>query len=252
MKRTFIIFFLGIVSAGAHGQNLLDEQGRKTGHWRAEHPNGNTMYEATFIEGRPVGMMIRYYESGALQARMMFDSIDDRCYTELFHEQGKKAAEGWHVQKKKDSVWTYYSEFDGSVRIREEYLEGKLHGKVRSYYHAGGISEEMTWNEGSRDGQWLQYYENGALRLSGHYENDKLNGLYEVYHPDSILMMRGAYLDDMSQGTWSYYDETGALLYTLEYENGQPVDKEKYQQLMKDILLLGDSIAEPQPFLQQP
>jgi antitoxin component YwqK of YwqJK toxin-antitoxin module len=252
MRTPLIIFLLGLVTAGAYGQNLLDEQGRKTGHWEGKHPNGSTMYEATFLEGRPVGMMVRYYESGAVKARMMFDPKDDRCYTELFYEEGKKAAEGWHVEKKKDSVWTYYSENDGTVRIREEYLDGRLHGKVRSYYQTGVVSEEVTWNEGSREGPWLQYYENGALRLSGHYANDRLNGLYEVYHPDSTLMMRGAYVDNMSHGTWSYYDETGALLYNLDYEKGRPVDEKKYQQLMKDILLQGDSIAEPQPFLQQP
>ena len=232
-----------------HGQNLLDEEGRKTGPWKMEYPDGGIMYEASFREGNPVGLMVRYYESGAMQARMMFDSTGDRCYTELFSEKGKKAAEGWHVKQKKDSVWTFYSDFDGTVRIRENYENGILHGMARTYYPTGGISEEVNWQKGIREGTWLQYFENGTLRLRGRYEKDMLNGPYEVYYPNSILMTKGLYRDNLSQGTWSYYDEAGELLETLEYKNGIPLDSEKHRQLINDILQQADSLAT-QPSLQ--
>jgi antitoxin component YwqK of YwqJK toxin-antitoxin module len=52
------------------GQNLLDNEGRKTGHWKVDYSNGLTRYEGNFEKGRPVGELLRYYENGAIQARM--------------------------------------------------------------------------------------------------------------------------------------------------------------------------------------
>ena len=68
MKDTFafLILFTGIIAVS--GQNRLDDQGRKTGPWKEEYPHGTTLYEATFHQGEPVGIMVRYYETGAVRA----------------------------------------------------------------------------------------------------------------------------------------------------------------------------------------
>ncbi|MEN8157687.1 MAG: hypothetical protein ABFS10_12115 [Bacteroidota bacterium] len=242
-----VILILGLQDI--QGQNRLDDQGRKSGPWRVEYPNGNPRYEATFREGRPVGIMVRYYESGEVRVRMVFGSVqEDRSAAEMFYKSGKRAAGGIYLNRLKDSVWTYYSEYDGTVRLRENYLEGKLHGEATRLYPDGVVSEEIMWREDSREGPWMQYFEDGSIRLKGHYENNMLNGPYEVYFSNNTLMMSGIYLDNQSADTWSYYDDSGNLLYTLEYENGRPVDQEKYLQLMQDTLLRNDSIETPQPF----
>lgn len=233
------------------GQNLLDGEGRKTGHWKVEYPGGKTLYEADFVEGRPVGEMIRYYENGVVKARMIFQPDGDRSLALLYFNNSKPAAEGWYVNQIKDSVWTYYSEFDGSVRIREPYLDGVLEGVVRSYYPDGKISEEVTWKQNLKEGPWSQYYQNGVRRLSGHYKNGMLNGSYEVYFSNNIIEIRGTYLDDKSHGTWYFYDESGEQLYSLEYLNGTPVDLEKYDLWIQDSLKKYEDVIIPDSF-QQP
>ena len=87
MKTFISLILLGGIAA-LHGQNRLDEQGRKTGPWKVEYPGGKTRYEGTFHEGEPVGEMIRYYETGAVSARMMFDPDSDRSYTRLYYQSG--------------------------------------------------------------------------------------------------------------------------------------------------------------------
>jgi antitoxin component YwqK of YwqJK toxin-antitoxin module len=228
------------------GQNQLDEQDRKTGPWKVEYENGRTLYEANFKEGRPVGELVRYYESGAVRARMMFDTLEDLSFTRMYYKNGKQAAEGWYADQAKDSVWTYYSEFDGTIRIQEPYEDGNLQGMVRSYYPSGKISEEVAWLENKKQGSWKQYYENGSLRLKCRYENDMLNGLYEVFSADSTIKVRGAYLENNSNGIWSFYDETGLEVYSIKYEYGKAVDQEKYLQLMQDSLQKYDLITEPE------
>ena len=210
------------------GQNLVDEEGRKTGHWRVEYPSGKTLYEADFEEGQPVGEMVRYYERGAVKARMVFEPGAERTHVRLFYENGKPSAEGLYIDQAKDSVWTYFSEYDGSVRIRESYRDGKLDGISRSYYPGGKVSEEVEWKQGVKEGSWKQYYENGVTRLSGKYKNNLLNGDYEVYFTNSTIKIRGTYSDSKSQGTWHYYDDAGNEIYSLEYVNGTPADLEKY------------------------
>ncbi|MCP4310918.1 MAG: hypothetical protein GY790_06615 [Bacteroidetes bacterium] len=245
--KQFIIIMLFSGASLLNGQNQLDENGKKRGPWRVEYPNGKTLYEGTFIDGRPVGLLTRYYNTGAVRAKMMFDPQADRSHAELFYKGGKKAAEGAYAGKDKDSVWIYYSDYDGTVRIRESYTEGKINGKSIRYYPNGQVSEEVSWVMDSKDGPWLQYFEGGEPRLKGSYRDNMLNGLYEVWFSEGGLLMSGEYVDDKSEGTWSYYDDKAKLLYTLEYKDGQAVDQEKYMKLMQDTLLKYDTIETPQP-----
>jgi antitoxin component YwqK of YwqJK toxin-antitoxin module len=224
--------------------NQLDEQGRRTGPWRVEYPNGKVRYEATFRAGRPVGEMVRYYENGAVQARMDFDSTADRSYTRLYYDNGKKAAEGWYVEREKDSVWTYYSEFDGTVRIREPYNQGALQGQVRNYFPSGEVSEEVAWDRHQKEGDWKQYYSDGALRLESNYHDNQLQGPYRVYYPDSTVKVRGTYEENLAEGTWEFFDASGNLLYTIEYEHGRPVDQEEYMKMMQDSMLRFQEIQD--------
>lgn len=218
------------------GQNELDEKGRKTGHWRVEYPGGSTLYEGDFVKGEPVGTMLRYYESGALRSKMEFDTAAGRAYTILYYPGGKKAAEGWYEDKQKDSVWTYYSRYDGSVKIREPYDHGQMDGVVRKYYSGGSISEEVSWESGKRDGPWKQYYPDGAPRLVGRYDDGTLQGPYKVFYADTTLKAEGTYIDGRSHGIWKYYSQEGELLYTIEFRHGKAVNRERYLEMMEDSL----------------
>jgi antitoxin component YwqK of YwqJK toxin-antitoxin module len=250
MFRAFFVTLLLSGSLILQGQNQLDEQGRKTGHWKVDYSNGRTRYEADFVGGRPVGEMLRYYENGALRARMIIDPGGKRSYVYLFYSNGKAAAEGLYVDQLKDSVWTYFSEFDASVRIREPYAMGKLQGTSQSYYPDGDISEEVDWNENIKHGEWKQYYKNGNTRLSGQYVNGKLQGSYEVYYSDGTIEISGSYQDNRSHGTWCFYDESGKELYSIIYENGNPANMEKYEIWMQDSLLKKINTPTEPEFLQ--
>jgi antitoxin component YwqK of YwqJK toxin-antitoxin module len=250
MFKALLTSILLIGFLNLNGQNLLDEEGMKTGHWVVEYPGGGRLYEADFVKGEPVGEMIRYYKNGAVRARMLFESGGEKSRVRLFYENGKPAAYGLYVNQAKDSVWTYYSEFDGSVRIRESYRDGKLDGFTRSYYANGEVSEEVEWKAGVKEGSWNQYYENGAPRLSGYYKNNMLHGSYEVYFPNNTPKIRGSYVENRSDGIWYYYDDTGNELYSLEYLNGVPADQEKYDMWIQDTLKKYEVVSEPE-LLQQ-
>ena len=248
MIRLLLICLLLSTFPALQGQNQVDEEGRKTGHWKVEYPNGKTQYEADFMEGRPHGEMIRYYEKGGIRALMQFEADGSRSFTQLYYENGKLAAEGLFVNQVKDSVWTYYSDFDGSVRIREVYLEGKLEGMSQSYYPSGEISEEVKWKQNEKDGSWKQYYTNGVQRLSAHHEKGQLQGSYELYFSTGHIKIRGTYLNNRSHGTWRFYDENEKEIIALEYVNGTPADWEKYNNWVNDSLKKYEVVAAPESF----
>jgi len=197
-----------------------------------------------------VGEMLRYYENGALRARMLFEPDGRRSHVRLFYTNGKAAAEGIYADQLKDSVWTYFSELDGSVRIRESYSMGKLHGISQSYYPDGDISEEVEWKQNVKHGLWKQYYQNGEARLSSQFENGMLQGSYEVYYSDGTIEIRGSYLDNRSHGTWRFYDESGEEVYAIDYVYGSPADTEKYNKWVQDSLIKKYNTPIEPEFLQ--
>lgn len=246
MKQFLTIMLILGGSLPLLGQNLLDEEGRKTGPWKVDYPDGNTRYTTTFVNGHPSGEMIRYYPDGSVQAKMDFSPDGTKSYTRLYQFE-KIVAEGWYIQQAKDSVWTYYSAIDRTVRIRESYSQGKLDGPVRNYYPEGGVSEEVLWKEGSREGSWQQYYTDGNIRLCGNYKNNLLEGDYKIYHSNEEVKIKGTYLEGLAEGLWYFFDEEGREIYALEYSRGQPADMEKYEAWVSDTLEKYQNRNLPEP-----
>ena len=226
-------------------QNSVDSQGRKTGAWKAEYPDGQKRYEGTFREGKPMGTMTRYYKNGNKQALLEYPPQGNRVDATLFHENGRQAAVGIYLGREKDSLWSYYSSTDETLRMTEYYVDGKLHGLSQRYYPEGKLSEEVHWSAGLKEGPWKQFFGDGSIRLQANFQNDLLEGEYRVYYRTDLLMMEGLFLKDRSEGIWNYYDEEGELLYSLEYRNGRPVDGEEYRKLMEENMIPADTISRP-------
>jgi antitoxin component YwqK of YwqJK toxin-antitoxin module len=78
LKILSIALLLGIASI-APGQttadiNKTDQQGRKQGHWIKKYPKGNTMYEGSFIDDKPVGEFKRFNSNNTLKSILIYSS----------------------------------------------------------------------------------------------------------------------------------------------------------------------------------
>jgi len=246
MKKlmTYLFVFLSLISlfltnSRLSAQNLTDVQGRKTGHWIVTYENGKIQYEADFAEGLPVGLMTRYNKNGELAARMYFSDKGKHCRATQFYPGSKIAAEGNYINREKDSIWNYYAEEDGSLRITENWKTGKMDGEVCRYYPNGQLREKTIWKDGKRNGSWEQFFENGSTQLTGGFVNDLRNGPYVAYFPDGTLELEGAYTNELFDGTWKLYNEEGELVLTLHYINGILQNKDdlgvRDEELLKKI-----------------
>lgn len=199
--------------------NQLDEQGRKTGYWIMRYPSGNIRYEGRFIDGKPVGELIRYYPDQTIKARLL--SRDDGRYLgQLYDETGRMRASGHYMEEKKDGQWVYFSR-DSQPVISVSYEADRLNGPARRYFVNGTLMEETQWINNKQHGVRRVYHESGQLVLECHYLNGQMHGAYRSYSDQGMLLISGQYENNLKTGVWKYFGLPGDKTYTINYVNGQ-------------------------------
>ena len=56
----------------------------------------------------------------------------------------------------KDSTWRYYSYYDKTLRLKENYTNGLKEGVSKKYFSNGNIAEELNWSNNQKNGDWVQ------------------------------------------------------------------------------------------------
>jgi antitoxin component YwqK of YwqJK toxin-antitoxin module len=266
MRRFLILVVLitapGIAFLQTHGNrgdtvfNKVDEKGLKYGLWKKCYPNGNLNYSGFFRDDKPVGILRRYYESGCIKAIMNFDTTGTFAETKLYYEDGQLAAEGYYYNSLKDSIWKYYSYYEGTVISDEKYKKGMKNGIAHKYYPNGNITEKTEWKDNIKNGVWEQFYEDGSIRLKALYNKDKLSGDFIVYNPDGSMQIKGHYQEGMRHGKWIFFNEEANVDFEVNFVYGRAENEEAltrrqleyFQEMDKNIGKFKD--PEPEDFLQ--
>jgi len=182
--------------------------------------------------------MKRYYEDGTLLAIQYFYKNSEYSYTKLFYNNGHIAAEGKYINTLKDSTWRYYSFYDKTLRLEENYTKGKKQGVSTKYYPNGKPAEIITWKDDIKNGQWLQFFENGQLKLKAFYINDKRSGDFNTYWPNGKNETIGKFENNLMEGEWKYFDEEGNQKIKVIYKNGVAQNPEAIEKAQKEIFEL--------------
>jgi antitoxin component YwqK of YwqJK toxin-antitoxin module len=265
MRKFLIILVIGALPVKACLQtisnkgdtvfNKVDENGLKQGFWKKYYPSGNLNYSGFFKDNKPVGILKRYYESGNLKAIMNFDSTGTYAETKLYYEDGQLAAEGYYYNSLKDSLWKYYSYYEGSVISDEIFEKGIKNGMSHKYYPNGNITEKTEWKDNIKNGIWEQYYEDGSVRLKSAYNNGRLSGDFIVYYPNGSIHIKGHYLEGKRHGKWVFYDDENNVNLEMNFIYGDAENEEAltrkqqeyFQQMDKNIGRFKD--PEPEDFM---
>jgi antitoxin component YwqK of YwqJK toxin-antitoxin module len=221
----FLLVGQNIGQTGDSLVNYTDINGMKQGYWKKVYENGNIAYEGYFKNDEPIGNFKRYFEKGGLSTDLHYDEVTRICRARLFHENKKVAAVGNYYEKKKDSIWTYYTR-DGNLIAKESYKMGLRHGKFYKYYSDGTLAEEQTFENDKQHGPWRRFYPNGNPRLETMYKNGKRHGLFYVYFENGRVQISGAYKNDVRDKSWVFYLKDGKIDYKMEYEKGNPKNPE--------------------------
>jgi antitoxin component YwqK of YwqJK toxin-antitoxin module len=255
MKSVFLCLVIFLLFIPARSQvvqparNHTDPAGQKQGFWEAHYPDGSVRYRGTFKNDRPVGQFTRYYPNGSKMADMDFCEAGITARAELFYQDGTRAASGIYVNENKDSVWKYFSYYDGRPAFFETYNNGVKEGASGVWYPNGGLSEIFWYESNMRHGPWQQYYENGAVRIDARFENDLRHGEFRFYNSSGSLEFSGEYYRNLMNGMWTWYDESGREQSVINYIHGKAENEdeliEQQQEMFRMIEEMKGRIPEP-------
>lgn len=235
----FLTFSILIQAQLSDTINQVNENGLKQGYWQKNYPNGKPIYKGFFKNGKPNGVMKRYFDNGELKAIIKFPEEGDSVYAELYYNNGKLFSEGNYVRNRKEGEWKFYSYYDNTLKAIVSYKNGMKHGNEISYYPNGTKAELLQYNMGSKNGKWEQYFATGEIKQEATYVNEQLHGAYVIYYPSRLKYVDGTYYKNLMDGTWYYFDEDGQIEYKAIYnkgmlENPEELEKEE-QQFFKNI-----------------
>jgi antitoxin component YwqK of YwqJK toxin-antitoxin module len=213
MKKLALIIFFGISLCAVEGFsqsgiNQYDSQGKRHGVWKKMFPGTQqTRYEGTFEHGKEIGEFRFYCEECKDQPMVIknFTGKDDIAEVKYFTIKGKLASKGKMKGKKRIGEWVYYQKKSKDVMTRENYVNGKLEGKVTTYYPNGKITETATYKNGVKEGEDNYYSPDGVLLKKLIYRNDQLQGPAFYYDAYGNVTIEGFYKDNKKHGLWKYY-----------------------------------------------
>lgn len=231
MLRTILVSFCFIVPAVSFSQdtvNQVDAQGRKQGFWRKTDKDNLRVYEGRFKDDIPFGKFTYFYQNGKIRTISVISDEGRTARTTSWFPNGKLMAQGNYLDQKRDSLWQFFSEVDGTLVSEEFYAKGKKEGVEKNFYPGKGISESITWSSGIKDGIWKQFYDDGAPKLTGFYKNDEKEGSLKTFFVTGNLMVSGSYTNGHQDSIWIYYDDKGNVTLKEYYNDGILLKSEEF------------------------
>jgi len=207
--------------------NRTDKKGYKQGHWIKKDEKGNTIYDGSFLNDKPVRKFHYYYPNGKIKSITTFYKQDYVAFTELFTAEGKRMTKGKVIGEQKDSTWLFYNSND-SLESVENYALGKKNGDVLNYFRNGKLIESLIYKNDVLDGICKRYYESGVMREESVYKNGLYEGKVKFYYPSGQLSTEGLYAHDFKEGTWNYYSENGSLEWQVSYKKSNEIKVIRY------------------------
>lgn len=223
MLRAFVVSVCMICILASFAQdtiNQVDAQGRKQGLWRKMDKDNLRVYEGQFSDDVPYGKFTYFYQNGKTRTISILSDDGRIARTTSWFPNGKLMAKGKYVDQQRDSLWQFFSEYDGSLVSEEFYVKGVKHGQEKIFYPGKGVSEIIPWVEGKKDGTWEQYYDDGAPKLAGTYKNNEREGPIKTFFVTGKLLVSGFYTGGHQDSTWIYYDDKGNVTLKEHYDDG--------------------------------
>lgn len=239
MKRllfTIILFNVLLIAAGQTTENKInqtDDNGLKQGVWQKSYPGGGLQYTGFFKNNIPVGEFKRYDREGNLIATMFYKENNPRVFTKLHYPNKQIQAEGYFVNKLKDSTWNFYSEA-GLLVGTITFVMDKKHGTENRYYDNGVVFEKLEWDYGLQNGTSIRYYDNGNVMIRSNYVDGLLHGSYSSFSINSKPLYYGHYVNNRREGKWYIYDESGKVKTEINYTNGIADNQEELNKLEQE------------------
>lgn len=166
------------------------------------YEEGHLITQYEFKEGKREGKVYFYYPEESLQS-------------EYSAKDGVKHGE----------EWVYYENQNDKQNITHpkicfNWYEGKLQGRVKTWYSSGVLESEKEMYNNKKNGPSSAWYKNGSVMLIEDYENDQLvKGLYMKKGEKAAVSSI-----ENGEGVATLYDPEGYFLKKINYCKGIPIE----------------------------
>ncbi len=259
------------------------------GSWKMWDERGNLQVQGQYEYGNRTGVWIRWYRSvqeanilskapyslfpGPFisQAEFKNDLLDGqwtiydgktRKISQWSFEKGKRngTSTWWFTNGKKMREATFvhgdmqgdYFEWapDGTVRVKEQYEEGRKIASKTAYYKDGKAKKSegvylfakdvehtpddwwtcklLTTVKSGKDekhGPWTSWFPSGQMQLQGAYEHDLQVGKFTWWHSNGQRALEGTFDRGKQDGDWTWWHANGQKSIEGEYAHGNPTGR---------------------------
>ncbi|RKX23512.1 MAG: hypothetical protein DRP47_12710 [Candidatus Zixiibacteriota bacterium] len=201
-------------------KNESDYLNRMPDGWRKKYfESGALEHQVRYETGKKEGTSTRFYESGSIESQTPYINglAEGNCV--CYYESGQiQSVIPFQSDQRNGMAHSFY---DTGERSRDEpWQNGLRHGIKKGYYRSGPLEYEHPYTNGKKNGMTKGYYENGNRKYEKPYTNGKKNGISKEYWDNDQLKSEIPYTNDIADGTQFYYDQVGKLYREVPYTNG--------------------------------
>ena len=223
----------------------LYKENRKVGTWMEYFCNGNTKTKVTFVNGRPDGYAIMYYENGKVQEEGQWKNNPWVGALTQYYDNGNVQHEfKFNNSGKREGEQTYYHE-NGKVAINGTFVNGKETGTIKEFHENGDLKATKNYNNGEVDVNSIKTYDptkefvvakekvkdapkvqvtKDEKPITASAAPTVLNGQHTLYNRNRQITKDGEFKNNLFLNGKAYiYDENGILTRVAIYKNGQYV-----------------------------
>ncbi|HRW98357.1 MAG TPA: toxin-antitoxin system YwqK family antitoxin, partial [Cyclobacteriaceae bacterium] len=190
--------------------------GSNTGYYA----DGSIRHRFQFREGAKTGINISYFPNGVEHIKEQVSLNGVSTTIDEFNEEGHRVSTKEFKKEKPDGTWTYYAEDGKTIKLKETYENGKLHGLRTTYYPSGKKALEEMYQFNLITGPVKSYYETGKVQWECDYRASRQHGQYTSYYPNGQIKEQGEYVANKKHKEWKEYDEQGNVTKILNFKAG--------------------------------
>ncbi len=224
--------------------NRYNEKGEKHGVWKEFYSNGRVKNEKPYIDGLLNGYYKEFDKSGQLivslryqEGKLIEEENIEEEHVEIINEYDEKGnviySGSFRNGNNKVGIHREYNS-DGEVKNSMIFSnngvllsrgiitkEGSREGEWKDFYLSGNIKAEGKYKNNKREGKWKFYFENGQVEQTGEFKDGKYNGKWTWYYSDGTVAREENFYNGREEGLFTEYNTDGCIITEGEYFDGE-------------------------------
>lgn len=160
--------------------------------------------EKKFENGKPE--VVAHYRDGV--------STMNLIKRETFSADGKKAREENYINGKLNGKVLVWRAFDGTAESEASYVDGKLSGPSKQFFTDGRVKVDLNYNAGKMEGRQVEYWFKGSgdtIKSDHNYSGGILHGMQRQWYKDFTPKYNYNFVAGKPDGIQRSWSEEGVV-----------------------------------------